>query len=313
MDAELAAKYQAALVAHSTNRLELISSERRWASLRDAQCLPYINNFSKLDDCLRAAYGGRLRAIANRKFSDIRPISTTISCVPNILGLCAAPTHAASPPRLSAKGVQQLAVAAAKDAHFNGNKFSPFPAQFDSVTRVWTVNFRQTSLSSPDSFNVFVYDATSHVEVSCLGMSEGGAPIKMADLPQEVRPFVPSGESATDVLCAHLNGTGKQGYVLVTRRGNWDSASTLQILVRQPDGKLSSVVRNANVLQPHEQAFVGRSEVIARANRIEVVHSVLGSGGRRCLDDLLSVVAPRCDMAAFPCGQKTRWARSCGG
>jgi uncharacterized protein YecT (DUF1311 family) len=279
MDAELAAKYQAALATHSTNRVELISSERRWTSLRDAQCLPYINNIAKLDDCLRAAYGGRLRAIEKRKFSDIRPISAPISCVTNILGLCSSATHPGSPQRLSAQGVQRLAVAAAKDAHFKGNKFSPFPAKFDSVTRVWTVNFRSTSPSSPDTFNVFVYDATSHTEVTCLGMSWGGAPLAMTEIPEEVRPFVPPGESAIDVLCANLNGTGRPGYLLVTRKEDWDTGSTLQVLLRQPDGKLSSVVRNANVLQPGDQAFIGRSEVIARTNRIKVVHSLLGSGG----------------------------------
>jgi hypothetical protein len=115
--------------------------------------------------------------------------------------------------------------------------------------------------------------------MTCLGMSWSGAPLAMTEIPKVVRPFVPPGESATNVLCADLNGTGKSGYVLVTRRGGFDNASTLQVLVRQHDGKLSSVVRNANVLQPHEQAFFGRSEVIARTGRIEVVHSLVGREG----------------------------------
>jgi uncharacterized protein len=65
MDVELAAKYRKVLASRSTNRRELISSERRWISLRDTRCLPYINDFAKLDDCLRPAYGARLRAIAS--------------------------------------------------------------------------------------------------------------------------------------------------------------------------------------------------------------------------------------------------------
>ena len=155
----------------------------------------------------------------------LRPL--LIPSVLSLLVLCAH-AHAAPGARLSAEVVKQLAVAAAANADFNGNKFGPFPPKFDSVTRVWTVNFRSTSPSSPETFNVFVYDATSHTEVTCLGMSWDGAPLAMAEIPREVRPFVPSGESATNVLCGNLNDTGNAGYVLVTRKQNWDSASTLQ-------------------------------------------------------------------------------------
>lgn len=203
---------------------------------------------------------------------------SVISSVLSLLVLCTQ-AHAASSPRLSAKAVQQLAVAAAKDAHFNVSKFGHFPSTFDPITRVWTVNFRSKSLSSSDTFNVFVYDATSHTEVTCLGMSIGGIPLKMTELPQEVRPFVPAGESATDVVCANLNGTGKAAYLLVTRKMNGDGLRTLQVLLRQPDGKLSSVIRNSDVIQPSEKDFMGGYEVIARTDRIEVINRQLGSGG----------------------------------
>ncbi|HEY1891151.1 MAG TPA: lysozyme inhibitor LprI family protein [Steroidobacteraceae bacterium] len=69
MDVELSSKYKEAMVRYGTNRLELASAERRWIARRDAQCLPSINDFGKLDDCLRAAYGARLRAVASGESS----------------------------------------------------------------------------------------------------------------------------------------------------------------------------------------------------------------------------------------------------
>lgn len=201
-----------------------------------------------------------------------------IASVLSLLILCP-PARSASRPRLSAADVQHLAVAAAKDAHMNVANFRHDLPKFDPVTRVWMVKFTRTLPSSPDTFNVFVYDATSNTEVTCLGMSNFGAPLKLTDLPREVRPFVPAGDSAIDVACADLNGSGKAGYLLVSRKTSADSARTLRVLLRQPDGKLSSAVRNANIIQPTAQDFMGGYEVVARTDRIKVINRQLGSGG----------------------------------
>lgn len=204
-----------------------------------------------------------------------------LSAIPGVLSLLilCPQAHSAPVPRLSTKTVEQLAVTAAKDAHFDVAKFRHDPPKFDSVTRVWIVTFTRALLSSPDTFNAFVYDATSRTEVNCLGMSNFGPPLKIAELPEEIRAFVPSGESATDVVCADLSGTGTAGYLLVTRKRNGDSARTLQVLIRKPDGKLSPVIRNANAIQGTAQDFMGGYEVVARTDRIEVINRQLGSGG----------------------------------
>lgn len=205
-----------------------------------------------------------------------RPL--VISSVLVLLILCTH-AHATPRPRLSAEAVQQLAVAALENAHLSVTRFRHDPPKFDSVTRVWIVKFTRTLPSYPETFNVFVFDATSHTEVTCLGMTHFGPPLKLTELPREVRPFVPAGESATDVVCADFNGTGQAGYILVSRKENGNSVRTLQVLSRQPDHRLSSVVRNANLIQPTAKDFMGGYEVIARTDRIEVVNRQLGSGG----------------------------------
>ncbi len=190
----------------------------------------------------------------------------------------AAPPPVTARPRLSEPAVETLALSAATNAGIDVSKFGHTPPNFDPVTKVWNLRFR-AKISPlkrpplPDSFSVFVYDATSHTETTCLGKFSEGLPIKAAELPKEVRPFVPKGEDALDLQCADLSGDGRSSYVLVT---GW-SSHTLQILLRTPDGKLSSVVRKDGVLDG--SGGDGAFEVIARRGRLQIVNKMIGSGG----------------------------------
>ena len=88
--------------------------------------------------------------------------------------------------RLAAAEVQALADAAANSASYDMSSFARFGLpNFDPVTRVWTVDYtgREPKGDHKKRFRVFVYDATSHTEVTCLGMAEPGATMETAALP----------------------------------------------------------------------------------------------------------------------------------
>lgn len=293
MDAELSGKYQEALVSHATNKVELVSSERRWISLRDAQCLPYINNFGDMDDCLRAAYGARLRAVASGDFlCDIRPAGTasaasTASCRKTVER--AAASAPAAPPRLSPKIVRQLADAASKK-FYDVDRYMTWGApRFDRVTRVWTVEYHWKLLSPKqideshfrNRFYVFVYDQSAQTQVTCLGLYGVGSYIPLKDLPTQVRRFVPKDGAAIDLYCADLNGTGRSDYLLLTadHKVTVSTRRTLQILVSGPDDELRSVVKNSDVVQPPIDDAFGGYTIIPRRNRFEVMNTVAGMGG----------------------------------
>jgi uncharacterized protein len=285
MDVELSSKYQEAMAKRATNRLELASGERRWIARRDAQCLPYINDFAKLDDCLRAAYGARLSAVASGDFlSDIRRPETRSAAKIVDRGMRSA---AAVPARLSSVIVQNLADAASQQALYDMAQYEAWGTpRFDDVTRVWTVEFhgRPSSPRHPSKANfqsrfyAFVYDDTSRTQVTCPGLYGVGAAIPSKDLPAEVRDFVAMGDSAMDLYCANLSGNGRKDYLLVTQNQK-DTRRTLQILLRGPDGELRSVVRNPNVVQPPFDDGMGGYAIIARRNRFEVMNTSAGSGG----------------------------------
>lgn len=183
--------------------------------------------------------------------------------------------------RLTAPEVQTLADAAASNASYDLSTFVRFGGRFDPVTRVWIVDFRGKEPSGDHKkiFRVFVYDATSRTEVTCLGMTEPGATIETAALPVEVRSFIVDGELATDLYCADLNGDGQPDYLLVTRDSK-QTKRTIQILLRRPNGQLVSAVSNANVVQPpFEDGVNGSHNVVARRNKFSVVNYSAGSGG----------------------------------
>lgn len=194
------------------------------------------------------------------------------------------PATTAPRPRLSSKDVQKLADAAASMASYDMTQFMPFRMpNFDPVTRVWSIEYsgRVPTLGRPTKgnplsrFRVFVYDATSHTEVTCLGLSGEGGWIPIDEVPTAVRPFVAGNESVMDLYCADLNGDGRPDYLLVTQDQE-QTRRTLQILLSGPDDKLTSVVQNEHVVQP---PFAGSFTIIARRNRFEVQNTSAGSGG----------------------------------
>lgn len=292
MDVELSAKYQAALASHTTKRLELISSERRWISFRDAQCLPYTNDFGKLDDCLRAAYGARLSALASGDLlSDIHPTDSASAAKSSTIRRKSVErdTHsaAAAPAHLSPATVQNLAEVASKKASYDMAQYVAWgPPRFDDVNRVWTVEYhgRPSSRGQPSRANfrsrffAFVYDETSQTQVSCLGLYGVGAPIPLKDLPAEVRRFVAIKGFAMDLYCANLNGNGRNDYLLVTQNEK-DTQRTLQILLRGPNNELRSIVKNPGVVQPPFDDGMGGYVIIARRNGFELMNTSAGSGG----------------------------------
>jgi hypothetical protein len=184
--------------------------------------------------------------------------------------------------RLSVAEVQALADAAAPSASYDQSSFVHFGLpHFDPVTRVWVVDFagKEPKDDHRKRFRVFVYDATSRTEVTCLGMTEPGGTMGTAALPSEVQSFVANGEAATELYCADLNGDGLPDYLLVTQDQS-QSKRTIQILLRKPNGQLTSAVSNANVVQPpFEDGVNGQHNIIARHNKFSVVNESAGSGG----------------------------------
>jgi hypothetical protein len=78
---------------------------------------------------------------------------------------------------------------------------------------------------------------------TCAKLDKPGATAR--DLPAEVRPFVldKDKENVRWLYCADLNGDGRADYLLVTEL----LTRYFQILIRQPDGTLESVIRSENV------------------------------------------------------------------
>lgn len=182
---------------------------------------------------------------------------------------------------LSREKVQALATAAARSASYDLNTFVIFGvAQLDPVTKVWRVDFVDNArVAYMNRFRVFVFDATSHTEVTCVGMMTVGAVVENTSLPVEVQPFITTDERPTDLECADLKGDGRPGYVLVTQNSS-QTKRTLQILLRESDGRLKSAVQNVNVVQPpFEDGINGSHSVIARRNKISVINTSAGSGG----------------------------------
>jgi hypothetical protein len=92
-----------------------------------------------------------------------------------------------STPRLSEREVDALVDSRVPTAPFLSNSyaFSHFGTHFDPATRVWDIDLR-SNFSPTWRLRVFVYDATSRVEVACLGMVQEGTTLDIADLPSEV-------------------------------------------------------------------------------------------------------------------------------
>lgn len=117
------------------------------------------------------------------------------------------------------------------------------------------------------------YLATSRKACGASGFEK----VQAAGPSGDVRSFVPAGEVAIEVECADLIGNGQQGFLLVTQK---EGDRRLQVLLRKPDGKLSAVVQNKNVIQP--QAFDGMGggyTIIGHHGRINVTNTTAGSGG----------------------------------
>jgi uncharacterized protein len=213
MDVELSAKYREALASHAASRRELISSERRWISLRDAQCLPYINDFAKLDDCLRPAYGARLRAIASGDFrSDIRPPESAAVVAARRTTVCRkiveryrplAHSHPGQPPldvlasnsasgiTMGSKGVAQYVDSASQLASWATHQKPPFSLSPDLAEQVrvfgdggmlvkapgvdfYSVSRVEGSMNCQDGFYFFVKNGVAALADAPFPDSDGG-------------------------------------------------------------------------------------------------------------------------------------------
>jgi hypothetical protein len=77
---------------------------------------------------------------------------------------------------LSAAQVKDLAEAAAEASSIDMKPFSPAVPHFDPLTRVWLINFTANDQGSAllRKLSVFVYDATSRAEVTCMGLTSFG-------------------------------------------------------------------------------------------------------------------------------------------
>lgn len=115
---------------------------------------------------------------------------------------------------------------------------------------------------------------------SCDNLYEYGLPIETAALPQAVGQFVPTGEVAIDLVCADLTGDGQPGYLLVTYIEGDLSFRRLQLLLTMPDGAVTVIANNTNVVQPKGwDGSAGSYKIIGRREGFEVVDALVGSGG----------------------------------
>ena len=89
--------------------------------------------------------------------------------------------------RLSDATVRDLADAAAQSASYDKSSFVPFGGPyFDPVTRVWLVEFMgKDPGNSEKRFSVYVFDATSRTEVTCLGVAGFRGNLDSGALPNE--------------------------------------------------------------------------------------------------------------------------------
>jgi len=194
---------------------------------------------------------------------------------------------------LSQKDVLAIAESAAKQAGYSVaqsativawpsiNEFNWQGPLYDPTTQVWRVKFsKQGGPNHVDTFNVFVFDTTSHTEITCPGMEAIVSVMETNELPPDVRSFVPEGEQPEWLECADLNGDGVSDYVLVTEESSHLVRRTLQVLLRQSNGELKSVASNSHLVQiPAADGINGMPRVFVRKNRIVVVNSSAGSGG----------------------------------
>jgi hypothetical protein len=181
---------------------------------------------------------------------------------------------------LSARKVEALAAAAAQSASYDKGSFVKFGGPyFDPVTRVWLVDFMGKAPGNREKrFSVYVFDATSRTEVTCLGVAGFESARDSGALPNEVRTFVPSGEHPMELYCADLNGDGLSDYVFVTE-DEQHTKRTMQILIRKPNGQLTSAVSNANAVQPpFEDGINGSHRINVRRNKFSIINVSAGSG-----------------------------------
>jgi hypothetical protein len=184
----------------------------------------------------------------------------------------------ASDSHLSSAEVSSLADTAASRAGYDIKRFSAVPPLFDPVSQSWSRHYSKWSESGAKVFTVFVYDKSSRTEVSCIGMRSalGAKPIDEAEIPAEIKPFIPSGMTAVQFDCVDLNGDGRADYLLVLHA---EPLHQLMILVRQPDGTLSLQGTNKDVIWDEYGVGVnGGYSVSSRRNGL-TVDNWSGTGG----------------------------------
>ncbi len=81
MDVALAQEYREALAHNRAKRSDIVSGQRKWLAFREEHCSAYVNDFGKLDDCLRDIYGRRMAAIsAGQYISADEPTRPGVLC-----------------------------------------------------------------------------------------------------------------------------------------------------------------------------------------------------------------------------------------
>jgi hypothetical protein len=131
---------------------------------------------------------------------------------------------------------------------------------------------------------VSLAQAPASTTSSCVNLGNYGSNVEMAEVPAEVRQFVPAREEVEWLVCADLNGDGLMDYLMVTRAPrlllSGPTARTLQILIRQKTHDLVSVVSNNNAAQPPSYDGInGQPYVKARREHFEIFNDSSGSGG----------------------------------
>jgi hypothetical protein len=221
------------------------------------------------------------KGVSNRMFKLPKPLEGSLLLFLMMSGYGSAAV--AAPPLLTPPQAQDLATAAAQLTSIDTHSFAIWgDAKFNAVTRVWLVNFLSKDTNTYRKLRVFVYDASSRTEVTCVGLGLG-VEMETTSLPPDVQPFVFAGEVATDLECADLNGDGRPDYLLVTQtpitrlagQGPVAGKRVLQIILRQPNGALVSAFRNEAIISPYSSSY----EIIARRNKFSIMNEQGGSGG----------------------------------